>query len=144
VIDEPATLDRRVRGLRMELDVHGVGGRVDTAAVDEPADTDVLRAVAALDRHGHTELTLIAADGAYLTVGEVGGSYHVWMGSVEHDDRIVLQDPREPCGSLRLVVGGRGAAHPAHDVVDLATATDAVREFLRTGLPHPYRPWRSA
>jgi hypothetical protein len=104
----------------------------------------VLRAVEALDQRRHTELTLIGEDGSYLAVGGGTGRYHVWMGSVEHDDRIVLQKAGNPFGEECLVVGGHSVVYPAGDVVDLATATDAVREFLFTGLPHPDHTWRSA
>jgi hypothetical protein len=143
VIDELAGPGRRLRGLRMELEVRREGG-ADTAVFDEPADNEVLRAVEALDQRRHTELTLIGEDGSYLAVGGGAGHYHVWMGSFEHDDRIVLQNAEAPFGEERLVVGGHSAVYPAGDVVDLATAADAVREFLFTGLPHPDHAWRSA
>jgi hypothetical protein len=134
---------RRLRGLRMELEVRRAD-RVDTAVFDEPADNEVFRAVEALDQRRHSELTLIGEDGSYLAVGGGTGRFHVWMGSVEHDDRIVLQAAHGPLGEEPLVVGGRHGVYPAADVVDLVTATDAVREFLFTGLPHPDHTWRSA
>jgi hypothetical protein len=43
---------------------------------------------------------------------------------------------------IELVVYGRSGRYAARDVVDLNAAAEAVREFLRSGRPHPDHTWR--
>jgi hypothetical protein len=125
--------------IRLELD-HGDGDGVTIVAA--PGADDVAAALGSLDQRRHTELTLLDGSGAYLAVGGGAGRYHVAMGSYDHDDRIVAWDPAAGDDLVELVVDGRRGRYPAHDVVDLATATLAVEEFLRSGRPHPALTWR--
>lgn len=124
--------------LRMELDGDG------PTIVAAPGLDDVTAALGSLDQRRHTELTLLDGSGAYLTVGGGRGRYHVYMGSYDHDDRIVAQDVAAGAGPVDLVVDGRSGRYPAHDVVDLATALLAAEEFLRSGRPHTGVTWRTA
>ena len=108
-----------------------------------PSLDDVAEALASLDQSRHTELTVIDSSGSYIAVGGGRGHYHVYLGAYDHDDRIILQNPDAADGDeIDLVVYGRSARYAARDVVDLDAAADAVREFLRSGRPHPDLTWR--
>jgi hypothetical protein len=126
----------------MELDVRKAG-RAEAVITAEPGGVDIARALALLDQDRHTELALVDDGGGYLIVTGGRGCYHVYMGSIEHDDRIVLQSPDGGDGPAALFVGGRRVTYAAREVVDLGLAAAAVREFLRTGRPHPQLTWRN-
>ena len=65
------------------------------------------------------------------------------MGAYDHEDRIVLQNPGAADGDeIDLVVCGHHGRYAARDVVDLNAAAEALREFLRSGRPHPDHTWR--
>ena len=127
--------------MRLEIDVRQ-GDRTEISVVGSPSFDDVAEALASLDQSKHTELTVIDGSGAYIAVGGGRGHYHVYMGAYDHDDRIVLQNRGAADGEIDLVVYGRSGRYAARDVVDLNAAADAVREFLRSGRPHPDHTWR--
>ena len=112
--------------------------------VAAPSLDDVAEALASLDQSRHTELTVIDGSGSYIAVGGGRGRYHVYTGAYDHDDRIILQNPGAADGDeIDLVVYGRAGRYAARDIVDLDAAADAVREFLRSGRPHPDHTWRA-
>jgi hypothetical protein len=128
--------------LRLEVDVRD-GDRAEVSIVAAPSLDDVAEALASLDQSRHTELTVIDSSGSYIAVGGGRGHYHVYLGAYDHDDRIILQNPDAADGDeIDLVVYGRPGRYAARDVVDLDAAADAVREFLRSGRPHPDLAWR--
>ena len=128
---------------RLEIDVRD-GDRVELSIVAAPSLDDVAEALESLDQTRHTELTVIDGSGSYIAVGGGRGRYHVYMGANDHDDRIVLQNPAAADGdAVDLVVYGRTGRYAARDVVGLDAAATAVREFLRSGRPHPDHTWRS-
>ena len=128
--------------LRLEIDVRD-GDRAEVSIVAAPSLDDVAEALASLDQSRHTELTVIDSSGSYIAVGGGRGHYLVYMGAYDHDDRIVLQNPgAADDDEIDLVVYGRPGRYAARDVVDLDAAADAVREFLRSGRPHPDLTWR--
>jgi len=128
--------------MRLEIDVRE-GDRTEISVVAAPSLDDIAEALASLDQSRHTELTVIDGSGSYIAVGGGRGHYHVYMGAYDHDDRIVLQNRgAADGGEIDLVVYGRSSRYAARDVVDLNAAADAVREFLRSGRPHPGHTWR--
>jgi hypothetical protein len=129
-------------GLRMELDVRH-SGRADAVVTAEPSDLDIARALGLLDQDQHTELALVDDDGSYMIVNGGLAQYHVYIGVINEDDRIVLQSPVGGEGSVELSVSGRRATYPAGEVVGLGLAAAAIAEFLRSGRPHPGLAWRT-
>jgi hypothetical protein len=131
----------RSRALRLEVDVRE-GDRAEASIVAAPSIDDVVAALGSLDQGRHTEMTVVDGSGAYITVGGGSGRYHVYMGAYDHEDRIVLQNTAGDDAEEELVVDGRPTRYAAREVVDLDAATLAVREFLRSGRPHPDLTWR--
>jgi hypothetical protein len=128
--------------LRLEIDIRD-GDRAEVSIVATPSLDDVAEALASLDQSKHTELTVIDSSGSYLAVGGGRGDYLVYLGAYHHGDRIVLQNPgAADADEIDLVVYGRPGRYAARDVVNLDAAADAVREFLRSGRPHPDLTWR--
>ena len=126
----------------MEIDIRG-GEHALLSVNASPTLDDIAEALASLDQSRHTELTVIDGSGAYIAVGGGRGRYHVYMGAHDHDDRIILQNTATAAGEeIDLVVYGRLGQYDARDVVDLDAAAEAVREFLRSGRPHPDLTWR--
>ena len=134
-------------GLRLEYDVREPGP-TQSVVIASPAVEDVVAALRSLDQRRHTELTVEDTAGAYIAVGGGLGAYHVYIGALDHDDRVVLQrsvsaadDQRE--APIELVMDGRSARYEAREVVDQETALTAVRGFMETSRPHPDLPWRT-
>lgn len=132
---------RSRNGLRMELDVR-TEGRAEAVLTAEPSDGDIARGLSVLDQSRHTELVLVDDHGAYLIVSGGRGRYHVHLGAMARDDRLVLQCPDGGDAPVELFVGGRRHTYAARDVVDLGASAAAVSEFLRSGRPHPELTWR--
>jgi hypothetical protein len=125
----------------MELDVRA-DGRAEAILTAEPSDGDIARGLSVLDQDRHTELALVDENGGYLIVNGGRGRYHVYLGAVAHDDRVVLQSPDGSDRPVELFVSGRRTTFPDRDVVDLGRAAAAITEFLRSGRPHPGLTWR--
>jgi hypothetical protein len=112
--------------------------------VAAPSWGDVVEAVGSFDQCRRTDVTVIDGTGGYLRVGGGRGRYHVSLGDVDHDDRVVLVDPDAADGREEvLVVDGRRGIYAAGAVVDLDTASAAVRGFRRDRRPDPYLCWRT-
>jgi hypothetical protein len=130
-------------GLRMEYDEREPGP-TQSVVVVSPTTDDVAAALRSLDQSRRTEVTLEDATGAYITVGGGLGVYHVYIGAVDHEDRVILQRPGPPGdGPTALVMDGQRQHYAAQDVVDQDTALAALAEFMESGRPHPDLSWRA-
>ena len=132
-------------GLRMEYDVREPG-RTQSVVVVSPTTDDVAAALRSLDQSRRTDVTLEDATGAYITVGGGLGAYHVYIGAVDHEDRVILQrtgPTGDADGPTALVMDGHRQHYAAQDVVDQDTALTALAEFMESGRPHPDLPWRA-
>ncbi|MDG4825381.1 Imm1 family immunity protein [Asanoa sp. WMMD1127] len=121
-------------------------GPTQSVVIASPAIEDVVAALRALDQRRHTELTVEDTAGAYIAVGGGLGVFHVYVGALDHEDRVVLQRPRaggEGSAPVELMVDGRSRSFAPEDVVDEETALAAVREFMAAGRPHPDLEWRT-
>ncbi len=132
-------------GLRLEYDVCE-RGPAQSVVVTSPTLRDVVAALSSLDQSRHTEMTVTDDSGAYVTVGGGRGSYHVYIGAVDHEDCVILQRPvghGAAVDTVELVMDGRMRRYAGHDVVDLQTALIVVEEFMNRGRPHPGLLWRT-
>jgi hypothetical protein len=130
---------------QMEYDVLSAGKK-QLVVVQSPTLDDVINVLESLDQQSHTAMTLIDDSGAYISVGGGSGQYHVYVGALDHDDRVILQSPEpEPDapGQVRLVNDGRTERYPAHDVVDRDAVRAALTEFHRGGRPSLGLSWRA-
>lgn len=130
----------------MEYHVYEAG-RHQLVVVQSPTLDDVVEALEALDQRSRTTMTFIHGTGAYISVDGGGGHYHVYLGSFDHEDRIILQSPSSggPMAPdlVDIVNDGHTNRYAAQDVVDLETARAALSEFHASGRPHLGLTWRT-
>lgn len=131
--------------LRLDYDVRE-DGHSQSVVVAVPTWADIITALRSLDQDRHTEMTVCDDSGAYVTVGGGRGDYHVYIGAVDHEDRVILQRPAGAEAGTKpidLMMDGRLHRLAAHDVVDLDTALRVVEEFMRVGRPDADLLWRT-